>query len=83
MLAFLGVVGVVVVVVFPSSRVCIGVCLQDWGQGMRWGIHKAHRGTAIPMATVCQVGGLGVQLPYRSLEMEKKRECEHKEGKRR
>lgn len=53
------------------------------GLGMRWGIHKAHRGTAIPMATVCQVGGLRVQLPCRSLEMQKKRECEHKKGKRR
>lgn len=54
---------------------------------MRWGIHRAHQGTAIPMATVCQVGGLRVQLPCRSLEMERdrerKREREHKKGKRR
>lgn len=42
------------------------------GWGMMRGIRKAHRETPIPMATVCQVGGLEVQLPCTSLEIKKK-----------
>lgn len=65
----------------PHQECVLGfVCkigVEGWGGG--------YRGTAIPMATVCQVGGAqgsaALQIPGDGKK--KKGECEHKKGKRR
>lgn len=60
----------------PCSECAVGFVCEI---GVGWAASKDHQGTAIPMATVRQVGGLGFSCPCRSLEMEREKRRERGE----